>query len=88
MFPLSKVAFFSTTTFYFMRAMTTISAVLFLVSAQIKLAAIEIIFLDVDGRTASANAMCTVVVLIVAIFLIAMRITTGSSGLAGMSARK
>jgi iron(III) transport system permease protein len=82
------VAFFSTTTFFFMRAMTTISAVLFLVSAQIKLAAIEIIFLDVDGRTASANAMCTVVVLIVALFLIIMRLTTGSSGPTEMSATK
>jgi len=69
-------------------ALTTISAVLFLVSAQIKLAAIEIIFLDVDGRTASANAMCAVVVLIVALFLIIMRLTTGSSGLSGMSAAK
>jgi iron(III) transport system permease protein len=87
-FPLSRVAFFSTTTFFFMRAMTTISAVLFLVSAQIKLAAIEIIFLDVDGRTASANAMCTVVVLIVALFLIIMRLTTGSSGPTKMSATK
>jgi iron(III) transport system permease protein len=71
-----------------MRSMTTISAVLFLVSAQIKLAAIEIIFLDVDGRTASANAMCTVVVLIVALFLVIMRLTTGSSGLTGMSTSK
>jgi iron(III) transport system permease protein len=85
-FPLSKVAFFSTATFFFMRGMTTISAVLFLVSAKIKLAAIEIIFLDVDGRTASANAMCTVVVLIVALFLMIMRLTTGKSALSGMSA--
>lgn len=87
-FPLSKVAFLSTATFFFMRAMTTISAVLFLVSAQIKLAAIEIIFLDVDGRTASANAMCTVVVFIVAIFLVIMRLTTGKSALSGMSTTK
>lgn len=87
-FPLTKVAFLSTATFFFMRAMTTISAVLFLVSAQIKLAAIEIIFLDVDGRTASANAMCTVVVLIVAAFLIIMRLVTGRSALSGMSTSK
>ncbi len=87
-FPLTKVAFLSTATFFFMRAMTTISAVLFLVSAQIKLAAIEIIFLDVDGRTASANAMCTVVVFIVAAFLIIMRLATGRSALSGMSTSK
>lgn len=85
-FPLSKVAFLSTATFFFMRGMTTISAVLFLVSAKIKLAAIEIIFLDVDGRTASANAMCTVVVLVVVLFLVIMRLVTGRSGLMGMSA--
>jgi iron(III) transport system permease protein len=85
-FPLSKVAFLSTATFFFMRGMTTISAVLFLVSAKIKLAAIEIIFLDVDGRTASANAMCTVVVLVVVLFLVTMRLVTGKSGLMGMSA--
>jgi len=87
-FPLSKVAFLSTATFFFMRGMTTISAVLFLVSAKIKLAAIEIIFLDVDGRTASANAMCTVVVLVVVLFLVIMRLVTGRSGLMGMSAAK
>ena len=39
--------------------MTTISAVIFLVSATVHLAAIEIIMLDNDGWTASANAMCT-----------------------------
>ncbi len=83
-FPLSKVAFLSTGTFFFMRAMTTISAVIFLISAKIKLAAIEIIFLDVDGRTASANAMCTVVVVIVVGMLIIMRLLTGKSGLSGM----
>jgi len=83
-FPLSRVAFLSTGAFFFMRAMTTISAVIFLISAKIKLAAIEIIFLDVDGRTASANAMCTVVVLIVVGVLLLMRLATGRSGLAGM----
>ena len=83
-FPLSRVAFLSTATFFFMRAMTTISAVIFLISATIKLAAIEIIFLDVDGRTASANAMCTVVVVIVVGALLVMRLATGRSGLSGM----
>ncbi|MCX8116932.1 MAG: ABC transporter permease subunit [Desulfobacterota bacterium] len=87
-FPLSKVAFLSTATFFFMRAMTTISAVIFLVSATIKLAAIEIIFLDVDGRTASANAMCTVVVGIVVLALLTIRLVTGRSSLGGMVSPK
>lgn len=85
-FPLTKTAFFSNMTFFFMRAMTTISAVIFLVSAKVKLAAIEIVFLDIDGRTASANAMCTIIILIVVGMLVLMRLITGKTALKGMSA--
>lgn len=85
-FPLTKTAFFSNIAFYFMRAMTTISAVIFLISAKVKLAAIEIIFLDIDGRTASANAMCTIIIVIVIMMLFVMRLITGKTGLKGMSA--
>ena len=85
-FPLTKTAFLSNMTFFFMRSMTTISAVIFLVSAKVKLAAIEIVFLDIDGRTASANAMCTVIILIVIGMLVAMRLITGKTALKGMSA--
>lgn len=83
-FPLAKTAFFSNMAFFFMRAMTTISAVIFLISAKVKLAAIEIIFLDIDGRTASANAMCTIIILLVVGMLVAMRLITGRAGLKGM----
>ena len=85
-FPLTKTAFFSNIAFFFMRAMTTISAVIFLISAKVKLAAIEIIFLDIDGRTASANAMCTIIIVIVVGMLLVMRLITGKAGLKGMSA--
>ena len=85
-FPLTKTAFFSNMTFFFMRSMTTISAVIFLVSAKVKLAAIEIVFLDIDGRTASANAMSTIIILIVVGMLVAMRLITGKTALKGMSA--
>ena len=44
-FPLSRVAFFQNFVYFFMRSMTTISAVIFLVSATVHLAAIEIIML-------------------------------------------
>jgi iron(III) transport system permease protein len=67
--PLSKVAFFQNFTYFFMRSMTTISAVVFLVSATVHLAAIEIIMLDNDGWTASANAMCTSIIVIVIVML-------------------
>ena len=85
-FPLTRTAFFSNVSFFFMRAMTTISAVIFLVSAKVKLAAIEIIFLDIDGRTASANAMCTILIALVVGMLVVMRFITGKTGLKGMSA--
>jgi iron(III) transport system permease protein len=68
-FPLSKVAFFQNFVYFFMRSMTTISAVIFLVSATVHLAAIEIIMLDNDGWTASANAMCTCIIVIVLVML-------------------
>lgn len=68
-FPLSKVAFFQNFLYFFMRSMTTISAVIFLVSASVHLAAIEIIMLDNDGWTASANAMCTCIIAIVLVML-------------------
>lgn len=68
-FPLSRVAFFQNFTYFFLRSMTTISAVIFLVSATIHLAAIEIIMLDNDGWSASANAMCTCIIAIVVFML-------------------
>jgi len=68
-FPLSRVAFFQNFVYFFMRSMTTISAVIFLVSATVHLAAIEIIMLDNDGWTASANAMCTCIIVIVMFML-------------------
>jgi iron(III) transport system permease protein len=66
--------------YFFMRSMTTISAVIFLVSATVHLAAIEIIMLDNDGWTASANAMCTVIIVIVLIMLGILQIVARKTG--------
>ena len=60
--------------------MTTISAVIFLVSATVHLAAIEIIMLDNDGWTASANAMCTVIIVIVLVMLGILHIVDKKTG--------
>jgi iron(III) transport system permease protein len=79
-FPLSRVAFFQNFVYFFMRAMTTISAVIFLVSATVHLAAIEIIMLDNDGWTASANAMCTCIIVIVLIMLGLLQIVSRKTG--------
>ena len=79
-FPLSRVAFFQNFVYFFMRSMTTISAVIFLVSATVHLAAIEIIMLDNDGWTASANAMCTCIIVIVLIMLGILHIVNKKTG--------
>lgn len=82
-FPLSMVAFVQNFIYFFMRAMTTISAVIFLVGATVHLAAIEIIQLDNDGWTASANAMTTCIIAIVVGMLVVLRLLAGSKGFAG-----
>ena len=79
-FPLSRVAFFQNFVYFFMRSMTTISAVIFLVSASVHLAAIEIIMLDNDGWTASANAMCTCIIVIVLIMLGLLHVVNKKTG--------
>ncbi len=79
-FPLSRVAFFQNFVYFFMRSMTTISAVIFLVSATVHLAAIEIIMLDNDGWTASANAMCTFIIVIVLVMLGILQIVAKKTG--------
>jgi len=79
-FPLSRVAFFQNFVYFFMRSMTTISAVIFLVSATVHLAAIEIIMLDNDGWTASANAMCTCIIGIVLVMLGILQIVSKKTG--------
>ncbi|TET87241.1 MAG: ABC transporter permease subunit [Desulfobacteraceae bacterium] len=79
-FPLSKVAFFQNFLYFFMRCMTTISAVIFLVSAAVHLAAIEIIWLDNDGWMASADAMATCVIVIVLLMQGISRILMGKKG--------
>jgi iron(III) transport system permease protein len=79
-FPLSRVAFFQNFLYFFMRSMTTISAVIFLVSATVHLAAIEIIMLDNDGWTASANAMCTCIILIVLVMLGLLKLISKKTG--------
>ena len=85
-FPLSRVAFFQNFIYFFMRSMTTISAVIFLVSATVHLAAIEIIWLDNDGWMASADAMSTCVIAIVLLMLGLLRIVMGKKGGAHITA--
>ena len=49
--------------YYFVNAMVTVSAVIFLYSPQIKLAAVAVVNMDDAGDTAPAAAMSTVIIL-------------------------
>ena len=64
-FPLSRVSFWNNVLFFFERSMVTISAVIFLVSPNVKLASITIIQLIDDGFMESACALSIIVVAIV-----------------------
>jgi hypothetical protein len=52
------------------------------------LAAIEIIMLDNDGWTASANAMTTCIIAIVVGSLVIVRLLAGGKGFAGFAGSK
>jgi len=69
-FPLSKVSFISNLIYYFMRSMVTISAVIFLISPDVHLAAVSIINLEKDGREGPSSAMASLIVLIVCVVII------------------
>ena len=63
-FPLSKVSFFGNLNYYFMRSMVTISAVIFLVSPDVHLAAISVVNMEKDGKEGSSSAMSFLIILI------------------------
>ncbi len=68
-FPLSRVSFMSNLIYYFMRSMVTISAVIFLISPDVHLAAVSVINLEKDGKEGSSSAMATLIILIVCVVL-------------------
>ena len=55
--------------YYFMRSMVTISAVIFLVSPNVHLAAISVINLEKDGQEGPSAAMATLIILVVVVVL-------------------
>jgi len=66
-FPLNKVSFFGNLNYYFMRSMVTISAVIFLVSPDVHLAAISVVNLEKDGKDGASSAMSFLIILVVMI---------------------
>lgn len=69
-FPLSKVSFISNLIYFFMRSMVTISAVIFLISPDVHLAAVSVINLEKDGKEGASSAMAALIVLIVCVVII------------------
>jgi iron(III) transport system permease protein len=67
--PLSRVSFMSNLIYYFMRSMVTISAVIFLISPDVHLAAVSVVNLEKDGKEGSSSAMATLIILSVGVVL-------------------
>jgi len=68
-FPLARPAVAASIVYIFIRSMVTLSAVIFLVSPDISLAAVSIMLLVNDGKLNAAAAMSVVVVLVILVVL-------------------
>ncbi len=67
--PLSRVSFMGNLIYYFMRSMVTISAVVFLISPDVHLAAVSVVNLEKDGKEGSSSAMAALIILSVGVVL-------------------
>ncbi len=64
-----------------MRSMVTISAVIFLISPDVHLAAVSVINLEKDGREGPSSAMASLIVLIVCVVIILAMVAFKKKGL-------
>ncbi len=72
--PIIMPAILSIAVFFFMRSMVTLSAVIFLVSPSVNLAAVSVMLLDDAGNTTQAAAYSTLIIVIVLSALIIMNL--------------
>jgi len=72
--PIMLPAILSIGVFFFMRSMVTLSAVIFLVSPSVNMAAVSVMLLDDAGNTTQAAAFSTLIILIVLTALILMNL--------------
>lgn len=72
--PMIREAFFSGLIYSFARSMTLVSTVVFLISAKWKLLTPEIMNHIDQGRIGMASAYCTILILIVSVFMIGVRL--------------
>ena len=80
-FPLNRISFMSNLIYYFMRSMVTISAVIFLISPDVHLAAISVINLEKDGKEGASSAMTTLIILVVILVISLLTILLKKSGI-------
>ncbi len=64
-FPLLRVAFFSSAVYIFVRSMVTLSAVIFLIAPGLELPATAVLTLTTDGKLAAAAALSTLLVAVI-----------------------
>ena len=81
-FPLNKVSFLSNLIYYFMRSMVTISAVIFLISPDVHLAAVSVINLEKDGKEGASSAMTTLIILVVVVVISLLTVFLKKTGMA------
>lgn len=72
--PIILPAVLSIGVFFFMRSMVTLSAVIFLVSPSVNMAAVSVMLLDDAGNTTQAAAFSTLIILIVLSALLFMNV--------------
>src|SRR5690625_3032682 len=75
--PLIKSAFFNGLVYSFVKSMTAVSAVIFLVSARHNLLTVEIMSQVDTGRLGVASGYSTILILIVVIFVVLLRSLLG-----------
>jgi len=68
--PLNRATFFGNLIYYFMRSMVTISAVIFLISPDVHLAAVSVVNLERDGNQGASSAMATLIIAAVCAVLV------------------
>ena len=87
-FPLNRISFMSNLIYYFMRSMVTISAVIFLISPDVHLAAISVINLEKDGKEGASSAMTTLIILVVILVISLLTILLKKSGIGITNAKE
>lgn len=73
-FPLLRIAFFSSAVYIFVRSMVTLSAVIFLIAPGLELPATAVLTLTTDGKLSGAAALSTLLVAVIGLVVAVARV--------------